>query len=167
MRIQVFPSASHATRQRGAVLYVALIMLVLLAMIGIVGLQVTGLQERMSSNYRATNVAFQNAEDRAREMENTIQAALTGATGTFTANQEACAPTFDPLTWAEAPAQMSPAALDVVFTRRIDKCFPASSLKMGAKKNEETGNVYQVTALRADYNANKTSDAVIDTVFIP
>jgi type IV pilus assembly protein PilX len=38
---------------------------------------------------------------------------------------------------------------------------------MGAKKNEETGNVYQVTALRADNNANKTSDAVIDTVFIP
>ena len=39
-------------RQRGAVLYVALIMLLLLAMIGVVGLQVTGLQERMSSNYR-------------------------------------------------------------------------------------------------------------------
>jgi type IV pilus assembly protein PilX len=162
-----YPSAPHGTRQRGAVLYVALIMLVLLAMIGIVGLQVTGLQERMSSNYRATNLAFQNAEERAREVENQIQAALTSATGTFAADQEACSPTYDPLTWAEAPARMSPAAVDAVFTRRIDKCFPASSLKMGAKKNEETGNVYQVTALRADDNGNKTSDAVIDTVFIP
>lgn len=154
-----------AARQRGAVLYVALIMLVLLAMIGIIGLQVTGLQERMSSNYRATNLAFQNAEERAREIENDIQIQLTGVAGTFAADQEACAPTYDPLTWAEAPARMG--AVDAVFTRRIDKCFPASSLKMGAKKNEETGNVYQVTALRADDNANKTSDAVIDTVFIP
>ena len=38
---------------------------------------------------------------------------------------------------------------------------------MGAKKNEETGNIYEVTALRADNDANKSSDAVIDTVFIP
>ncbi len=165
MQNSISASAPHASRQRGAVLYVALIMLVLLAMIGIVGLQVTGLQERMSSNYRATNVAFQNAEEGARETENTIQTALTGATGTFAADQEACAPTYDPLTWAELPAQMS--ATGATFTRRIDKCFPASSLKMGAKKNEETGNVYQVTALRADEIVNKTSDAVIDTVFIP
>lgn len=155
----------NSRHQRGAVLYIALIMLVLLAMIGIIGMQVTGMQERMSSNYRATNLAFQNAEESARDVENTIQAALTSPTGTFAADQEACSPTYDPLTWAEAPARMS--ATNATFTRRIDKCFPASSLKMGAKKNEETGNVYQITALRADDNVNKTSDAVIDTVFIP
>lgn len=157
--------APPARAQRGAVLYVALIMLILLAMIGIIGLQVTGMQERMSANYRATNLAFQNAEDRARAVENQIQTALTTAAGTFAADQEACSPTFDPLTWSENPARLS--AVDEVYTRRIDKCFPASSLKMGLKRNEETGNIYQVTALRADDNANKTSDAVIDTIFIP
>lgn len=153
-----------ASNQQGAVLYIALIMLVLLAMIGIVGLNVTALQERMSSNYRAVNLAFQSAEDRARQVEGTIQTALVTGSGTFTANQEECSPSFDPLTWAEGLPQSS---TDNVWTKRIDKCFPASSLKMGAKKNEETGNIYEVTALRADDNANKTSDAVIDTVFIP
>lgn len=151
-------------RQRGAVLYVALIMLLLLAMIGVVGLQVTGLQERMSSNYRAVNLAFQNAEERARDVEAGIQIALTTATGTFNANQEQCTPTFDPLTWAES---LPLTAVNNTWTKRIDKCFPASSLKMGTKQNEETGNIYEVTALRADDNGNKTSDAVIDTVFIP
>lgn len=156
---------SHPRRhQGGAVLYVALIILVLLAMIGIVGLQVTGLQERMSSNYRAVNRAFQNAEDRARQVEGNIQTALVTGSGTFTANQEACSPSFDPLTWAEA---LPISNLNSTWTKRIDKCFPASSLKMGAKKNEETGNIYEVTALRADDDTNKTSDAVIDTVFIP
>lgn len=158
------PAPNLRTRQTGAVLYVALIMLILLAMLGIVGMQVTGMQERMSANYRATNVAFQNTEERARDEERAIQTALTVAGGTFAADQEECSPTFDPLTWAES---LPITATDNVFTKRIDKCFPASSLKMGAKKNEETGNIYEVTALRADDNANKSSDAVIDTVFIP
>lgn len=151
------------TRQRGAVLYVALIMLILLAMIGIVGMQVTGMQERMSANYRASNLAFQNAEERARQVESNIQVALSGG-GTFPADQEECSPSFDPLTWAEG---LPVNATDNTYTKRIDKCFPASSLKMGARKNEETGNIYEVTALRADNNVNKSSDAVIDTVFIP
>lgn len=158
------PARNFRTRQTGAVLYVALIMLILLALIGIVGLQVTGMQERMSANYRASNLAFQNAEERARQVENNIQTALTTAGGTFAADQEECSPSFDPLTWAEG---LPLTATDQVWTKRIDKCFPASSLKMGAKKNEETGNIYEVTALRADNNGNKTSDAVIDTVFIP
>ncbi|MCM5640131.1 PilX N-terminal domain-containing pilus assembly protein, partial [Xanthomonas hortorum] len=51
-------SARGALRRRytqsGAVLYVALIMLILLALLGIAGMQVTGLQERMAFNYRSS-----------------------------------------------------------------------------------------------------------------
>jgi type IV pilus assembly protein PilX len=50
------------TQQRGAVLYVALIMLILLALLGVVGMQVAGMQERMAANYRAANMAFQASE---------------------------------------------------------------------------------------------------------
>ena len=46
---------SSPNRQSGAVLYVALVMLVLLALIGIVAMQVAGLQERMSANYQLTS----------------------------------------------------------------------------------------------------------------
>ena len=53
------PRLAARSRQEGAALYVALMFLVLLALIGIVGMQVAGIQERMAANYMATNQAFQ------------------------------------------------------------------------------------------------------------
>jgi len=148
--------------QRGAVLYVALIMLILLALIGIAGMQVTGMQERMAANYLRTNQAFQNAESDAREVETSIETALNDGSGVYVADQEVCSPTYDPLTWADASS-----AAKAKYTRRIDKCFAASSLRVGERQNEETGNIYQVTALASDTATNASASAVIDTVFIP
>jgi len=149
-------------KQQGAVLYIALILLILLALIGIVGMRVTGMQERMSANYMRTNQAFQLAEQDARGIEAAIQTAVDGAAGTYTANQEVCSPVFDPLTWAEGVT-----AATATYTRRIDKCFAASSLKLGAKQSEQTGNIYEVTVLSSDDPANASATAVIDTIFIP
>lgn len=148
-------------QQRGAVLYVALIMLILLALLGIAGMQVTGMQERMAANYLRTNQAFQNAETSARQTEKNIESALSG-TGTFTANQEACSPVYDPKTWADGIT-----ATSATYTRRIDRCFAASSRRIGERQNEETGNIYQVTALSSDDPSNASASAVIDTIFIP
>ncbi|WP_367345548.1 PilX N-terminal domain-containing pilus assembly protein [Stenotrophomonas bentonitica] len=148
--------------QRGAVLYVALIMLILLALIGIAGMQVTGMQERMAANYLRTNQAFQNAESDARQVETSIETALNDGSGVYVANQEVCSPTYDPLTWADGSS-----AAKASYTRRIDKCFAASSLRVGERQNEETGNIYQVTALASDTATNASASAVIDTVFIP
>lgn len=153
---------SPPRRQRGAVLYIALIMLILLALLGLVAMQVTAMQERMSANYGRVNSAFQNAEAAARQRETAIQSSLFGGAGTFAANEELCGTAFDPLTWANAVT-----AASSVYTRRIDKCFSGSSLKVGAKKNEETGNIYQITALRGDTDTNPAATAVIDTIFIP
>jgi len=153
------PSPPRA--QRGAVLYVALIMLILLALIGIAGMQVTSMQERMAANYLRTNIAFQNAEDRARNVEDTIAATVEGG-DTFAAAQEECSPTYDPHTWANGITANS-----AEYTRRIDKCFASSSRVVGRKQNEETGNIYQVTALSSDATTDASASAVIDTVFIP
>ncbi|SEK68836.1 type IV pilus assembly protein PilX [Pseudoxanthomonas sp. GM95] len=148
-------------RQRGAVLYVALVMLILLAMIGIAGMQVTSLQEKMSGNYRNTNLAFQNAEARARNVETLIQVAV-NAGNAYVSNQEVCSPSFDPATWADGIATDTAS-----YTRRLDRCFPASSLKIGEKLSEDTGNIYEITSLDIDDAANPGASAVIDTVFIP
>jgi type IV pilus assembly protein PilX len=145
--------------QRGAVLYVALIMLILLALIA--GMQVTGMQERMAANYLRTNQAFQNAESDARQVETAIETKLAGG-DVYKASQEVCSPTYDPLTWADATSTASGS-----YTRRIDKCFTASSFRTGKRQNEETGNIYQVTALASDTATNASASAVIDTVFIP
>src|SRR5689334_22896401 len=94
------PSIASPSKQRGAVLYVALIMLILMALIGVVGMQVTNLQERMSANYRGANLAFQLAEADARTVEVAIGDSLAKGAHVYSANQEVCAPTFDPESWA-------------------------------------------------------------------
>ena len=161
------PARRH--RQGGAVLYVALIMLILLALIGIVGMQVTGMQERMAANYRSVNLAFQNAETEARTIEEGIEAKIGSGSGTYVADQEVCSPTFDPLSWADGKDASRPVANknSATYTRRIDRCFAASSRRVGAKENEQTGNIYEVAVVRSDFDTNPTATAVIDTIFIP
>lgn len=155
-------SFSPRPRQRGAVLYVALIMLVLLALIGVIGMQVAGMQERMSSDYRTTNIAFQRAEGVARVKEQQIGATLNSGDA-FPADVVACAGAYNPNIWANG---ITAAVGD--HTRRLDTCFPGgSSKKVGAKLNEQTANVYQVTAYSRDQAVGGTSEAVIDTVYIP
>lgn len=156
-----FQGCSSKAQARGAVLYVALIMLVLMALIGIAGMQVAGLQEKMAANYLRGNIAFQNAEAQARSSEASIEKAVFGA-GTFAADQEVCSPTFDPLTWAEG---LSVSSDDHV--RRIDKCFPASSLRAGGLVSEDTGNIYEISALAGDSPTLPSASAVVNTIFIP
>ncbi len=49
-------------RPRGAVLFVALIMLLLLTLLGVTAAQVTVMQERMSGNFRVQQLAFERSE---------------------------------------------------------------------------------------------------------
>lgn len=63
--------AFRAKHQRGAVLFVALMMLVILTLLGLSAAQVTSLQERMASVYRSDSMAFQNAENRLATIEHT------------------------------------------------------------------------------------------------
>ena len=148
-------------RQNGAVLYVALIILILLALLGVAGMQVTGMQERMAANYLRTNLAFQNAEADARSMESTIETTLAGGE-TYSADQEECSPIFDPLTWADGTSDAKAS-----YTRRLDKCFAASSARVGERQNEETGNIYQITGLASDEPTNPSASTVVDTIYIP
>lgn len=155
------PSFASPRQQRGAVLYFALIMLILLALIGIAGMQVTGMRERMAANYLRSNQAFQNAESSARAQEAVIQAAI-GSGNIYEANQEECSPVFDPATWADGKTTAT-----AINTRRLDKCVTRGPIKVGVPKNEETENIYQITVLASDDPANPSSSAVIDTIYIP
>jgi type IV pilus assembly protein PilX len=59
-------------RERGAALFVALMVLILLSLLALSAAQVTGLQERMAGIYRADNLAFQSAEQRLRREEREV-----------------------------------------------------------------------------------------------
>ncbi len=151
-------NTSSRRRQSGAVLYVALIMLILLALIGIVAMQVAGLQERMSANYQAGNMAFQNAESTARskerELESEVEARRNPATNVAPTN---CTYAHDAQAWSGATP----------FVRRLDLCFSWGQLDMPTDEAERTDQIYQITAYNRDRPLLPSSESVVDTVFIP
>jgi type IV pilus assembly protein PilX len=59
-------------KHAGVVLVISLIFLVLLTLIGITGMQLSGLQEKMASNMSDKNIAFQAAEDALKTAENKV-----------------------------------------------------------------------------------------------
>ncbi|MCL1635127.1 PilX N-terminal domain-containing pilus assembly protein [Luteimonas sp. SX5] len=160
-----------ARNQRGAVLYVALIILILLALIGVIGMQVSGMQERMSANYLAGNLAFQRSEGEARSAECALEDMVNR---TETAGCDAidsadvdmiCDNGFDPGDWAE---DQSLATSPKVNARLIGPCISGNSdLDMGRPLNEDPNPIYQVTVYSTNDDDNPTAAAAIDTIFRP
>jgi len=154
--------------QRGAVLYVALIMLILMALLGIAGMQVAGMQEKMASNYRAANRAFQNSEGVVRAAERSIEqlANREGVDGGSLVQTDTisrvCDDGYDPMEWAlERRGDADPA----VNVRQIDSCVVGeSSLAMG-EPLDETAPIYQITGFATDDADVNSSSVVIDTIF--
>ncbi len=93
---------AHPSRQRGVVLAIALIMLVILTLLGVSALQVTGLEERMTGNMRDRSLAFQSAEAALREGERQLDVpdsnlpTFNDTNGFYTAPGEG-----DPPVWAD------------------------------------------------------------------
>ncbi|TWT20348.1 protein PilX [Luteimonas marina] len=156
--MKTFPGASKR-HQSGAVLYVALIMLILLALIGIIAMQVAGLQERMSANYQAGSMAFQNAESAARLQEGALEADVkAGRNPPTNVAPTNCSFLHDAQGWDDP---------DAPFVRRLDLCFSWGALDMPADEAERTDQIYQVTAYQRDRALFPSSESVVDTVFIP
>jgi type IV pilus assembly protein PilX len=154
MRIQL-KSPKH---QSGAALYIALIMLILLALIGLVAMQVASLQERMSANYQAGSMAFQNAEAGAREQEFSLKTAVAiGSPVSTDLPPRDCTTPFD----AEGYEGNAP------YVRRLDMCFSWGGLDYPSDESEKTDQIYQITAYAKDRTTFASSESVIDTVFIP
>lgn len=161
-------------RQTGAVLYVAMIMLILLALIGIVGMQVSGMQERMSANYRSVNRAFQNTEGLVRatecglEVMNGIARAGCAGVNPGDVNRQ-CDDGFDAGTWVQARVLAHAPARNI---RQIEGCIIGEA-EIGMGQTQETGGgllpIYQITAYDSDTaddgGANPSSAAAIDTIF--
>lgn len=71
-----------ARRQRGASLFVALVMMIAITLIGLASATISTTEERMARNARDTNIALQAAEAALRDAEQdvTTSRALSGAT---------------------------------------------------------------------------------------
>lgn len=82
MKVRHFPSVS---RQRGATLLIALVLLVVMTLLGLSSIRSTSMQERMGANLYDRSLAFQAVESALREAEATItiNTAVTNTNGLY------------------------------------------------------------------------------------
>lgn len=78
--MNAMPTLSQSPRnaQRGVVLVISLLLLLVLTLIGVAATRSTTLEERMTANQRDREVAFQAAEAALRDGESALQAAAPG-----------------------------------------------------------------------------------------
>lgn len=157
-------------RQRGAVLYVALIFLILLALLGITGMQVASLQERMASNYRSTNEAFQRAEGIVRRVEVEVDQTNRFVPRPGERDEERPCDDGAPVrgsAWASARAADTDPDTAIVAAR-MNKCTEGGGLGEGVRpQNEMSDTIWQVSSFATDRAESPTSDAAVETVFRP
>jgi type IV pilus assembly protein PilX len=156
---------NRASRQRGAALFVGLMLLILLALIGIAGMQTSTLQERMAGNYRTQVLAFQNAETELRRAEREILRTV-NANGVYLADAVNCG--LSPAALAASgwtPATVSGATQ---FVTEQSACTPGwSTPEVGLIENDKIDPLYVVAAAATDRPADATAISVIETVYIP
>lgn len=152
-----------AGRQRGAALFVGLILLILLALIGLSAMQSTLLQERMAGNYRLVNLAFQNAEDFVRQAEGRIQADAS-ANIAHAPDAVDCTP-VDYGAWV--PAQAA-AGAPANRTQKVDQCIATwTGGEFGQPRNVKVDDMYRVSSFAPDAPGSNAATAVVETVYIP
>jgi type IV pilus assembly protein PilX len=93
--------------QKGIVLVVSLIMLLLLTLLGVSGMKSTILEEKMAGNYKDKNMAFQSAEAALRAGETYLRTTVTlplfdGATTGLYQPTTTGASRWDTVTWSDA-----------------------------------------------------------------
>jgi len=102
------PATRTGHHQNGAVLVIALIMLLAMTLIGVTGLSSTTMQERMAGNLREMDIAFQAAEAALREGETFLESAtlpdFDGTGGLYQPAASGSPQVWDAISWANASA---------------------------------------------------------------
>lgn len=160
---------SRIKQQRGAVLAISLIMLLLLTIIGVAGTQVTGLEEKMAGNMRERNIAFQASETALRAGETVLtQAALPAFTsaGTNGLYNETATPPKQNDNWSSfntanySTASLSHTASAPLYVIQRLKVIGSGSLDAG---NYTENEMYRITARGVGGTSN--SVVVLQSVY--
>lgn len=173
-------NANARTRQRGAALVVALIMLLVMTVLGITAMQVTRMEERMAGNSRDVNLAFQGAEAGLRDAEERVR--LLAAPPTFCASAPCVGRVWNlgiwttdhrnqPLAWWTTNGT----EYGVAGTREVTEVtrdplvvaehllFVPDSLTIGEDEVEDGRDFYKITATST--GASNTATVVLESTF--
>jgi type IV pilus assembly protein PilX len=158
-------------RQRGVALIISMILLLVLSVIGLAGMEVTGLEEKMAGNMRDRNIAFQAAEATLRDGENYLdaQAVLPAFDGT---NGLYAIPTNGDKNWEEVVWSSSAAVVSysgpgfdslpaAYIIEDIAAASNSDSLEVGVPVDDK--RYYRVTA-RAE-GMSSTTAVMLQTVY--
>lgn len=111
------------SKQQGAVLFVALIMLLLLTILGVSSMKGTLMEEKMSGNLRDHNIAFEAAESALRDAEATLSGvvsvtAFNNAGGLYDSDQDIISILTNASTWTTGASIEGTAIPGVASTPR-------------------------------------------------
>jgi type IV pilus assembly protein PilX len=143
------------SRQRGVVLIISLIFLVLLTIIGVTAMQTTLLQERMAGNMRDLNLAFQATEASLRAGETWLPANRAAA--------EAATPLTDPANWNGTGGTSVAGFSPPLVSNPLYHVGPPEYVRIGIGLPPEYRYIYPVTG-RGEGGTN-TAVTIIQTMF--
>lgn len=167
MRARPIPVSRR--NQRGAVLYVALVFLIIMSLLGVAGMQVATLQERMASNYRAANIAFQRSEALAREVEGKLTESPRFIPRPDERDEER---RCDDPTAVRGDAWAKDRSVDdspdtAIVVAKLNECTPGFSIAKGTGPVNEKPVIWQISTFSTDSATSPSSDAAVETVFMP
>jgi len=174
-------------QQKGAVLAVSLIILLVMTIIGLQGMSSTTLEERMSRNYRDSQLSFQAAETALRDGEAFIETTLFDLTDysssctnglCFNGTSPAYCPKVDPLPW-EGTTIWGDTAKYKVYSGTITgvfakpkyiiefRCYTPTDPDVTPSSSEgadsQWSEMYRVTAL--GFGATSTSRTMLQSTY--
>ena len=164
------------SRHRGAVLIVALIMLLVLTILGVAALQGANMEERMAGNMRDRNLAFQSAEAALVDAESFVQSLVTtgnfDGTGGLLGDTDAEPDYFAGATWSSAnsreatttvPGVAAPPRYIIKFVSVVDNDRTGALNQKRYGKRASVGDVsmFRITARGVGGSAN--SQVILQT----
>lgn len=171
-RARLHAGRPGAAAQRGATLFAALMILIVLTLLALSAAQVTGLQERMAGVYRADNDAFHAAEQTLRKTErevlddarycdgvpsDTLPSSWNNGTVDFTDTTGAAYVKVENLEYSGTESDVS---------RGID--FQGSaSLNVDRQVGGVGCLIFRISSVRPDRQADPTSRAIVQSIYIP
>lgn len=170
---------STPRRQHGAVLIVALVLLLVLTILGTAGMRDTAMEERMAGNFRDFSAALEAAETALRVGEGALadpaafkQMPFDGSDGTYSVTSHSIAP-LDPssaVSWRIVPPAVMDKAETLIdsdpeyYLERLPEIdLPASDLTVGFQDQAPRVRYYRVTG--KGYGISPHSEVVLQSTY--
>lgn len=159
------PFRPFPRRQQGAVLFIAMMLLIILSLLAVSTAQVTGMQERMAGIYRSDHESFEHAEQRLRQTEKDIR----GGQMVDPCSAALGDPTQGWLSGTGTGDQDHVENLNNAMNPDSRGFGQAGSLEFGQSRTagDVTCLFFRVSSLDYDDPTTKTSSSIIQSVFVP